>query len=314
MRLATVFIVILLFDGLIGCKAESPQVGTADTPVNSSGNHLPVIHSLSLVPDPIIRQGVVTAVVETKDADQDEVQLRFRWLVNGAPALGQSSSTFSLEGVKRGDRISVEVTPYDGKGEGKPTRAKDRVVGNTPPVVRSVALEPSGAKVGDLIKATVDANDVDNEAVRCTYRWLRNNQIALEGEQDSLDTTGFLRDDVVMVAVIPYDRDIQGKEVVSQPVTLANRSPKFTSTAPGSVVQGQFNYAVTALDPENDPITFVLEAAPPGMTIDERSGHIQWAVPAASTGSYRVKVVVKDSREGWASQEFDVSLKPSAAS
>ena len=313
MRVATVFIAALLLVGLVGCTAEPPQVG-AGTAADSSGNHPPVVHSLSLAPDPIVRQGVVTAVVETKDADQDEVQLRFRWVVNGAPVPGGSASTFNAEGLKRGDRLTVEVTPYDGKVEGPQTRAPEKVVGNTSPVVRAVVLEPNGAKAGDPIKATVDGNDVDGDAVRYTYRWLRNNQVASEGEQDSFDTTGFLRDDVVAVAVTPHDRDTQGKAVMSQPVALANRPPKFTSTAPASVAQGQFNYAVTAVDPENDPVTFLLEAAPPGMTIDERNGHIQWAVPAAFAGSYRVKVVVKDSREGWASQEFDVSLKPASSS
>lgn len=313
MRLAAACILAPLLVGLVGCTAEPPQMGT-DSAADSSENHPPVIHSLSLVPNAIVRQGVVSAVVETKDPDQDEVQLRFRWLVNDAPVAGASSPTFDPTSVKRNDRLTVEVTPYDGKVEGKPARAADRVVGNTPPVVRAVVLEPNGAKAGDPIQAIVDGNDVDGDAVRYTYRWLRNNQVASEGEQDSLDTTGFLRDDVVAVAVIPHDKDIQGKEVMSQPVTLANRPPKFTSTAPASVAQGQFNYGVTAVDPENDPVAFLLEAAPPGMTIDERNGHIQWAVPSAATGSYHVKVVVKDSREGWASQEFDVSLIPSPSS
>ncbi len=309
MRFAA-FILVPLLVGLVGCTAEPPQMekGTA-----ASGNHPPVVHSLSLVPNPVVRQGVVTAVVETKDADQDEVQLRFRWLVNDVPVLGESSSTFNPSGTKRGDRLTVEVTPYDGKLEGTPTRAVDGV-GNTPPVVRAVVLGPIEPRAGEAIKATVDANDMDGDAIRYTYRWLRNNQVVLEGEQDFLDTAGFLRDDVVAVAVIPHDKDATGKEVMSQLVTLANRPPKFTSTAPASMAQGLLNYAVTAVDPENDPVTFLLEAAPPGMTIDERTGHIQWVVPTASTGSYRVRVVVKDSREGWASQEFDVSISPSSPS
>lgn len=309
-RLATAFILAPLLVGFVGCTAEPPQMG-AGTAADSNGNHPPVVHSISLVPDLIVRQGVVTAVVETKDADQDEVQLRFRWLVNDIPLPGQSSSTLNLEGLKRGDRLTVEVTPYDGKAEGTSARVADRMVGNTPPVVRAVVLEPSGVKAGDPIKATVDGSDMDGDAVRYTYRWLRNSQVVSEGEQDSLNTEGFSRDDVVAVAIIPHDSNTQGKEVMSQPVTLANRPPKFTSTAPASMAQGKFSYAVTAVDPENDPVTFLLEAAPPGMTIDDHNGHIQWAVPAATTGSYRVKVVIKDSREGWASQEFDVSLKPS---
>ena len=228
------------------------ETGTAA----ASGNHPPVVHSLSLVPNPVVRQGVVTAVVETKDADQDEVQLRFRWLVNDVPVLGESSSTFNPSGTKRGDRLTVVVTPYDGKLEGTPTRAVDGV-GNTPPVVRAVVLEPNEPRAGDAIKATVDGNDIDGDAVRYTYRWLRNNQVVLEGEHDSLDTAGFLRDDVVAVAVIPHDRDTLGKEVMSQLVTLANRPPKFTSTAPASMAQGLLNYAATAVDPERSGDLFI---------------------------------------------------------
>ena len=56
------------------------------------------------------------------------------------------------------------------------------------------------------------------------------------------------------------------------------------------------------------PMTFALESAPPGMTIDEKTGRIQWEVPAASAGVYKVKVLVKDDHQGWASQEFDVTI------
>ena len=51
-----------------------------------------------------------------------------------------------------------------------------------------------------------------------------------------------------------------------------------------------------------------VESAPPGMTIDEKTGRIQWEVPAASAGVYRVKVLVKDDHQGWALQEFNVTL------
>lgn len=313
MRLARALFVAPLFAGIFGCTAEPPQMG-AGTAAGANGNHPPVVHSLTLVPDPIVRQGVVTAVVETKDEDQDEVQVRFRWSVNGVLVPGESSSTFNPAEIKRGGRVTVEVTPYDGKVEGAQARVVERVVGNTPPLIRTVMLEPTGAKAGDPIKATVDGSDLDGDVIRYSYRWFRNNQVVLEGEQDALDTAGFMRDDVIAVTVIPHDGVAQGKEAMSRQVILANRSPKFTSTAPASAVQGQLNYAVTVVDPENDPVTFSLEAAPPGMTIDERNGFIQWAIPDASTGSYRVKVVVKDSREGWASQEFEVSLKPSSQS
>jgi len=295
------------------CTGEPSQMGTGATG-GLSENHPPVVHSLTLVPDPIIRQGQVTAVVETKDPDHDEVQLRFRWLVNDAPVMGASAANFNAEGLRKGDRLSVEVTPYDGKIEGKPVRVADRVVGNTPPIIRTVVLGPLPAKVGDVVTVNIDGGDADGDMVRYSYRWSRNGQVILDGEQDSISTGEFATNDVVTVAVIPRDHIAQGKEVISDPVSLANRSPKFTSAAPASMVQGQFSYVAIAKDPENDPVTYVLESAPPGMSIDERSGRIQWPVPANLSGSFRVKVVAKDNHDGWASQEFEVALTPPSAS
>ena len=123
-----------------------------------------------------------------------------------------------------------------------------------------------------------------------------------------MDTTGFSRGDAIAVSVTPHDRGSHGKEQLSELLTLANCPPKFTSSAQGILAQGQFGYVASAVDPENDPFIFWLESAPPGMTIDEKTGRIQWEVPAASAGVYRVKVLVKDDHQGWASQGFDVTL------
>jgi hypothetical protein len=123
-----------------------------------------------------------------------------------------------------------------------------------------------------------------------------------------LDTTGFSRDDAISVSVTPHDRGSHGREQLSELLTLANSPPKFTSSAQGVLAQGHFAYVVSAVDPENDPYTFALESAPPGMIIDEKTGRIQWEVPAASAGVSKVRVLVKDDHQGWASQEFDVTF------
>ena len=47
------------------------------------------------------------------------------------------------------------------------------------------------------------------------------------------------------------------------------------------------------------------------MTIDEKTGRIQWEILATSEGVYKVKVLVKDDHQGWASQEFGVTLSNS---
>jgi hypothetical protein len=261
-----------------------------------------------------VRQGVISAFAEAKDPDQDEVTFRFRWFVNGERIPGDSSATLSPDALKRGDRVTVEAVPHDGTMEGLPLRAAEVSVVNTPPMIESLALEPKEPKVGDRIHVVLEGKDVDGDVVQYRYKWQRNSQVVQEGEQNALDTSSFSRGDTITVAVLPQDQNGAGKEVQAQGLTMVNRPPKFTSAAPASVSQGMFDYIVTASDPEGDPVSFFLDSAPPGMTIDERTGRLQWAVPSASNGSYHVKITVKDDHQGWAFQEFDVVLKAPAPS
>jgi hypothetical protein len=300
-------IVSLTLLGLTGCSLDSSQTDAAGAGA-AGPNHPPVIRSVTLTPIPIVREGVVTAIVEADDLDRDALTFTFKWVVNDELRPTEVSSTFHPEGLNRGDRVAVEVIPHDGKVSGPPVRSGLVVVGNTPPAIRAVTIQPSGAKVGDLLVATVDGNDMDGDDVHYTYRWSHNNRLVVEGEQGTLDTTGFSRGDAIAVSVTPHDRGSHGKEQLSELLTLANSPPKFTSSAQGVLEKGQFGYVASAVDPENDPFTFTLESAPPGMTIDEKTGRIQWEVPAGSTGVYRVRVLVKDDHQGWASQEFNVTL------
>ncbi len=300
-------VIFLAALGLMGCNLDSPQSDVTGAVASRLG-HPPVIRSVALAPVPIVRDGVVRATVEAEDVDRDPLTFTYKWIVNDEMKPEEISSTFHPERLNRGDRLAVEVTPHDGKASGLPVRSGSVIVGNTPPVIRAVTLQPSSAKVGDRLVATVDGSDMDGEDVRYTYRWSHNNRLVAEGEQATLDTTGFLRGDVIAVSVTPHDRESHGREQLSELLALANSPPKFTSSAQGSLTQGQFSYVASALDSENDPVTFALESAPPGMTIDEKTGRIQWDAPVGSAGVYRVKVLAKDDHQGWASQEFEVAL------
>lgn len=305
--LASQAVVVLLM--AFGCTSEDHYAGGP-----SAGNGPPSIHSVTIVPNPIIRQGVVTAVAEAKDPNQDEVTLRFRWFVNGVEVLGESSTTLDPERLKRGDRVSVEVTPYDGKVAGVSLRSSEVSVGNTPPMIQAVTLEPKEPKAGDRIKAELEGGDVDGDGVQYSYTWRRNDQVVLTGERNTLDSAGFSRGERVSVAVTPHDQGGIGKEARSEPVTISNGPPKFAPFGPPVVSEGRLEYTVSANDPENDPITFSLESGPPGMTINERTGQLQWSIPPSAQGVFRVKIMARDDHQGWASQEFDISPRAGAES
>jgi RHS repeat-associated protein len=89
-------------------------------------------------------------------------------------------------------------------------------------------------------------------------------------------------------------------------VRAANQKPGFTSSPVLTVTaRNPYHYDVRASDPDGDPLTFRLAAAPDGMAID-RNGRITWTTAAADVGSHHVEVIVEDGRGGSAAQPFDV--------
>jgi hypothetical protein len=93
---------------------------------------------------------------------------------------------------------------------------------------------------------------------------------------------------------------------------LASNSPPAIVSAPSAPTgRDRYEYAVKAVDPEGDRLTYRLEAAPPGMTIDAETGQIQWSVAPTAAGTHHVRVVVQDVGGGTAFQEFDVSVPSS---
>lgn len=73
------------------------------------------------------------------------------------------------------------------------------------------------------------------------------------------------------------------------PGTPVNNAPLITSTAVTAAVVGQpYQYLVSAIDAESDPITYSLPTAPAGMTISA-GGLITWAAPVRGTHSVVVR-------------------------
>ncbi len=99
------------------------------------GNRPPVLQGLSLDPAEDVRAGMkVTATPEGQDPDNDELEFVYRWTVNGA--LRGEERTFDTTGLRRGDRIGLEVQASDGDRQSQPYSIETEL-GNTPPVIAS---------------------------------------------------------------------------------------------------------------------------------------------------------------------------------
>jgi hypothetical protein len=296
-----------------GCSAENSQpagrAGGQRQPALTAagGNQPPVVRSVRIFPNPVPVRGAALAQADGDDPDGDPVTFRYQWLANGLALTGETAATLAPARLKRGDSLTVEVVPSDGKTEGAPLRADPAAIGNSPPEVTRIVL-PSAAKPGDLVEAQVEAEDADGDPVAYQYRWWRNKTVVQEGDRNALETAGFSRGDTVVVEVTPRDATDSGKPLRSLPLALANAPPSITSTPPSSITPGRFQYAVTATDPEGDPLTYAMTGAPPGMTIDPASGRIDWQIPPQAKGTFPLHVTVEDGRGGRAFQDFEIRL------
>jgi hypothetical protein len=288
---------------LSGCLGDNGSQSL--TPANE--NHAPIVKALSILPNPAILAGPLSVRVEAQDLDSDTVSFRYRWFTNGQLISGHTRETLPPTLLKRGDQVTVEVTPSDGTTEGTPYVSAPVAVVNTAPILSSLSVDFDHAAQGRQLRAEVEVLDPDHDPVSLTYRWRKNETVVKEGEDSTLSVTGLTSRDVVEVDVTASDGN-DGTTTLSGRFTMSNSSPTILSNPSLSTTGEVYEYLVQANDPDGDPITYALEEAPPGMSIGEQTGRILWSVTPEAKGIYRIKVVAQDNRGGYATQDFELSI------
>jgi len=248
--------------------------------------------------------------VDAQDIDRNPLSFRYRWIVNDQPVRNQVGEQLSPELLKRGDAVSVEIWPHDGMVEGSLFTTEPVVVGNSPPVIAHLAIEPESVSPGVRVQARADISDVDGDLIRVSYRWWKNDSLVQEGGEVELDTAAFSRGDTLSVEAVPFDGVQKGKAVRSVPIRVGNTPPRILSAPAKSIVNNRYDYQVEATDAESDAITFLLETAPPGMAIDEHKGSVSWEISPDQIGVHKVRILAKDSQGAIAFQEFELNLTP----
>ncbi len=297
-------------------ESSSPQDGTGKPrPTAGSGasaaltdNRPAVILSARLQPDPLTRREPISVIVEAEDPDGGAVTLAHQWYLNGEPLEGQSNPALSPDLVDRGDQVSVEVTAFDAKGAGIPHRTSEALVVNTPPAITRIVFKPFPVRVGGSVTAEAETDDPDGDEITYEFRWFHNGEEVLTADQNTLSTVGFVRGDEIVLEVTPSDGTDTGEVQRSDPVVVDNSPPEISSTPPREIGGGVYSYAVKAADRDGDELTYSLESGPPGMSIDPKSGLLQWKITADAAGTHQVRVAVSDGHVSEPTvQEFNVA-------
>ena len=69
-----------------------------------------------------------------------------------------------------------------------------------------------------------------------------------------------------------------------------------------------YRYFVRAQDADGDILSYRLDKAPSGMTINSASGEVRWNATTAQVGKHSIVIVADDGRGGAAKQEFDLQV------
>lgn len=94
-------------------------------------NSLPEISYIKLLPEVFKPGDTLSVEVSGSDMDGDEVTIAYEWTKNGEAAGNSKRIEVPL---KRGDKVSVKITPFDGESYGRPIVLNKEIL-NLPPMI-----------------------------------------------------------------------------------------------------------------------------------------------------------------------------------
>jgi hypothetical protein len=110
-------------------------------------------------------------------------------------------------------------------------------------------------------------------------------------------------DDGPLYLSVPVDSDSTcGQHDINNPPTIYT-APELTGETGSS-----YSYQVQAHDPDQDLLTYELQLAPQGMTIDPDTGVIKWNIGPSQFGDQRVEATADDGRGGRDTQQFVIDV------
>jgi hypothetical protein len=306
------FIALLLICALTNCgeKGEEREeaVKREEVGVKEGRNTPPTIFSARITPILAKTNSTLRVEVESRDAERDPVKLIYQWERNGEDIDGAEDATLENTNFVKGNLITVRVTPDDGRLKGETFRSEEQIISNSIPEITSIRVTPDPAYTNSNLTVAVEVRDPDDDPIGFSYKWIKNDEVIPEENANTLNNSNFVKGDIVRVLVTADDGEVKGSPQSSEPMTIANALPAITSSPPQSLAEGAYSYQVKVSDPDGDPLSFKLNQAPGGMTIDERSGLIQWKPTREDAGSYEIEILALDNDGGQANQKYTLNL------
>ena len=130
-------------------------------------NSPPVIQEVWIGPKVAYVTDRLKASVKSSDPDGDPINYLYKWEKNGIVLSGEDTDILEPKRSKKGDSITVTVTPSDGEASGKPKKSEAIIIANSPPIITS---SPPAGTDGNIYTYHVMANDPDNDPIIFTLK------------------------------------------------------------------------------------------------------------------------------------------------
>ncbi len=125
-------------------------------------NSFPVIQEIRIEPKVAYATDRLKASATGFDRDGDDISYSYQWAKNGLILSEEREEHLERGKFKKGDSITVTITPNDGETQGSPKKSEPKTIEDSPPLIIS---SPPIKTVGNIYTYQVKANDPDNDPI-----------------------------------------------------------------------------------------------------------------------------------------------------
>ncbi len=127
------------------------------------GNTPPVVRRISITPNAATSSDALLAEARLYDRDSDQLSVIYEWLVDDETIVGQIGPSLTSRHFRRGSRVQVAATPFDGTDQGNTKRSNVLIILNSAPRIIS---DPPERAEGGVYRYAVRAEDPDGDPLR----------------------------------------------------------------------------------------------------------------------------------------------------
>ena len=286
-------------DGTLFAKGDTlvveatPNDGSQDGNTVTSdsavvGNATPFVEGATVDPSNPTELSVLSCTpVGAGDPDDDALSYDIIWYVGGREVA--ESPTLDGDFFDRGDQVSCQLTPTDGEDAGEPVTSASVTVGNSPPSLTSVTIDPASPDTTMMLTALPSgATDPDGDEVSYTYAWSGGSSAATTATYPSSNTS---KGDSITVTVTPTDGTDTGTPVTAT-VTIVNAAPTapvvdVTPDPAGASDDLVCELTTASVDPDGDRISYTFSWTKDGTAWSGKVATTTYAgdtIDATSTG------------------------------